>query len=222
MKKNKIALLITSVLIISVVGMTAAWYSSSDELTNKFSASGVSTDDSEDGVKVKENEEWTDEDEDNVYENEEAKNIVPGTEVNKDVQAVNTATYKSFIRMKISAKFTKTPLSNVAIDTLNEHKEYLELQYANLTDTTTLEKEKWVDGGDGYYYYLAVVDPDGITEKLLDSVTLSLLADNRYKNSEFEVVVEAEGIQASNHAAGNEWLSADISVLAKLAALEGE
>lgn len=217
MSKKKLTVLISSALIVAAIGGSFAWFTASDSLTNHFTTAGVKDgDDKDDGVKIKENEEWTDPDGDGVYENEEAKNITPGTEVNKDVWTKNTAKYVSFIRVKLTPEFTNTKF----IDLANADNNLLELTLANTTNTTDLEENKWVDGGDGYYYYLAPVDPDAETDKLLDAVTLSKDANNDYKNAEFDVKADAEGIQATNKAAASEWSTANAAVLEKLTSLE--
>lgn len=211
MSKKKLTILVSSILTIAAIGGSFAWFTAKDSLTNHFTTSNKS-----DGVKVKENKEWKDPDGDKVYENEEAKNITPGTEVNKDVWAKNTAAYDSFIRAKLIPKFTKLKFINLQ----DADNSLLELTYANKTTTSLLEENKWVDGGDGYFYYLGKVAPDGVTEKLLDSVRLSGNAGNDYKNSEFDVIVEAEGVQATNGAAASNWTTANQDVISKLNSLQ--
>lgn len=211
MSKKKLTILVSSILTIAAIGGSFAWFTAKDSLTNHFTTSNKS-----DGVKVEENKEWKDPDGDKVYENEEAKNITPGTEVNKDVWAKNTAAYDSFIRAKLIPKFTKLKFINLQ----DADNSLLELTYANTTTTSLLEENKWVDGGDGYFYYLGKVAPDGVTEKLLDSVRLSGNAGNDYKNSEFDVIVEAEGVQATNGAAASNWTTANQDVISKLNSLQ--
>lgn len=223
MNKKKIIVLISSILIIGAVGGSFAWFTSQDSLTNHFSTAGVPTNNPEDGVKVVENSEWTDTGKkdvsgNEVYENTAAKNITPGTEVNKDVWVKNTATYDSFIRVKLTPAFTSTTLTGVSVSQLDPS--LLLLKLANITDTAKLASNQWVDGGDGYYYYLGAVASNAQTEKLLDSVTLSGAADNTYKNAEFDVTVKAESIQASNGAASAEWTSANPAVISALNALQ--
>ena len=217
MSKKKLTVLISSALIVAAIGGSFAWFTASDSLTNHFTTAGVQDgDNKDDGVKVEENAEWKDPDHDGIFENEDAKNITPGTEVNKDVWVKNTATYYSFIRVKLTPQFTKTQF----IDEKDADNSLLQLTLANTTTTTDLEENKWVDGGDGYYYFLGKVEPDTTTDKLLDAVTLSKDANNDYKNAEFDVKADAEGIQASNGAAASEWKGANQAVLDKLTSLE--
>ena len=213
MIKKKLVIVVSSILTIAAIGGSFAWFTAKDSLTNHFTTSNKS-----DGVKVEENKEWKDPDGDKVYENEEAKNITPGTEVNKDVWARNTSAYDSFIRAKLIPKFTNLKFMKLE----DADNSLLELTYANTTTTDLLEDNKWVDGGDGYFYYLGKVTPDGTTDKLLDAVTLSGNASNDYKNSEFDVIVQAEGVQATNGAAASNWTTAKQDVIAKLNSLENK
>lgn len=210
--KKKLIIVLSSVLTIAAIGGSFAWFTAKDSITNHFTTSNKS-----DGVKVEENKEWKDPDGDKIYENEEAKNITPGTEVNKDVWAKNISEYDSFIRARLVPKFTK--LKFIKLEDADNS--LLELTYANTTTTDKLEENKWVDGGDGYFYYLGKVPKEGTTEKLLDAVTLSGNASNDYKNSEFDVIVEAEGVQATNGAAASNWQTANKDVISKLTSLEG-
>lgn len=203
MKKKKLSIIAASVAIMACVGGTFAWFTATDSVTNSFKALGTEDPDSEDpddGVKVVE-----------VFDTEKAGKVTPGTEVNKDVAAKNTATYDSFIRISFDKIFTANPYGG-------NDKTLINLKYQNLT--TRLEKNNWVDGGDNYFYYLGVVAPGMSTSYLLDSVTLDKSADNKYKNAAFDVIVNAEGIQASNGAAADTWTTASADVLAKLSSLE--
>ncbi|NLK94471.1 MAG: hypothetical protein GX275_04655 [Clostridiales bacterium] len=202
MKKKKLSIIVASIAIIACVGGTFAWFTATDSVTNNFVALGNDDEDKDkdDGVEVEE-----------VFDKETAGKTTPGTEVNKDVAAKNTATYDSFIRIKFDKVFNETPYGGNDINKIN-------LTYQNLT--TTLENGKWVDGGDGYFYYLGKVAPQASTTYVLDSVALDKSADNTYKNCTFDVIVTAEGIQASNGAAADTWTTAPKAVLDKLTSLQ--
>ncbi|MDU7110501.1 MAG: SipW-dependent biofilm matrix protein BsaA, partial [Clostridium perfringens] len=70
------------------------------------------------------------------------------------------------------------------------------------------EEGKWIEGSDGYYYYNGIVNPDGQTANLLESVTLSKDTTNEFKGLNFDVVVASEGVQAANGAVNDSWKDA--------------
>ena len=209
MKKKKILLIVSTIAIIAIVGGTFAWFTAKDQVKNSFTT-GTTEDpsDPDDGVKIDEN-----------WKPEDAEKITPGTEVNKDVRAQNTASYESFIRVKFVKTFT-TSAPGINVADLNTANIVLNYNGANVTNTTELAESKWVDGEDGYYYYLGSVKSKEYTTYLLDSVTLDKNSDNTYKNAGYDVDVIAESVQASNGAATAVWTSANVSVTNKLATLE--
>ncbi|NLK94014.1 MAG: hypothetical protein GX275_02320, partial [Clostridiales bacterium] len=97
MKKKKLSIIVASIAIIACVGGTFAWFTATDSITNNFATFGNSDFD-DDGVKVVEE-----------FDEETAKKATPGTIVNKDAGAKNTATYDSFIRIKIEKEFKESP-----------------------------------------------------------------------------------------------------------------
>lgn len=212
MSKKKITtLLLAGALAISVVGGTFAWFTASDSVVNKFSTGSVPPGDPDDGVKVQEE-----------FKPEDGANITPGAVVNKDVQAKSTASYDQFIRVSFE-KVWKDIEDNIVTEitlkekfyTLDTSKIVLNLKAVNVT--TDGKEGTWVDGKDGYYYYIGKVAPNSYTNTLLDSVTFDKSAGNEYKNLKFDVNVVAESIQADN-GAYKEWAPADIQTI--LAAYE--
>ena len=191
MNKKKIqALAVSGVLTVGVIGGTLAWFTSQDQLTNKFNTGSNNSEESKTGIKI-------------VEEFEEPKNMLPGDEVNKDVQVKNTTTYDQFIRVKFKPKFVDT--------TSGDRKEITEVQGQKLDTkniilnfTKNLNKSKadgtWFEGNDGYYYYMGKVGSEKWTNTLLDSVTLAKEAGNEYRGLGFDIDVESDSIQASNDA----------------------
>ncbi|WP_066676444.1 SipW-dependent-type signal peptide-containing protein [Clostridium septicum] len=193
-----IALGVTAVL----VGGTLAWFASSDTVINKFSTGSVPGD-LNSGVDI-----WE------KFNEESAKNIVPGTIVEKLVQAKNTASYNSFIRVKIEKEFLGTNNANLSTD-------MIKLDFGdNLT--TEPSNGKWVDEKDGYYYYIDKIAPGKFTNALLKNVELSTEAGNAYKNATFNVKIIAESIQSSNNAHETGWSTSSEAVKAKLTELGAE
>ncbi len=193
-KKKLAALLISGALAIGIVGGSLAWFTSTDSVENEF-ATGTTEDSEPDaGIKI-----------DETFDEDSAKKIVPGTEINKDVAVKSTANYAQFIRAKLTLKikdengnYVEKKLTDNYSDGVT-YGELINLKYFKDASGNLGEDGKWIQDGD-YFYYMTVVPGSGTTSKLLDSVTLNSKADNTWKNKEFEVVVDALGVQASNDA----------------------
>ena len=194
-KKKIIGLCIAGVLAVGSIGGSLAWFTSSDSVTNPFStASTDNPSDPNSGIKIHED-----------FNKEDADNTLPGDTVTKQVNVINKATYDQLIRVKIKkvwkdAKGEEKP----DLDTKN-----INLNFENnLTDSNKPEEGKWIEGSDGYYYYNGIVNPDGQTANLLESVTLSKDTTNEFKGLKFDVVVDSEGVQAANGAVSDSWKDA--------------
>lgn len=194
-KKKIIGLCIAGVLAVGSIGGSLAWFTSSDSVTNLFStASTDNPSDPNSGIKIHED-----------FKPEDADNTLPGDTVTKQVNVINKATYDQLIRVKIKkvwkdAKGEEKP----DLDTKN-----INLNFENnLTDSNKPEEGKWIEGSDGYYYYNGIVNPDGQTANLLESVTLSKDTTNEFKGLKFDVVVDSEGVQAANGAVNDSWKDA--------------
>lgn len=186
-KKKIIGLCLAVGLMVGVVGGSLAWFTDSDSVTNSFATQGNGID-KENGIKIEEK-----------FDKDLAGKVLPGTDVNKDVKVVNTASYDQLIRVKFDKKWTDGNSKGLDF-------EAIELKYKNLTESA--ETNKWIEGTDGYFYYNGVVKPNVATEYLLDSVKLSSKADRRYEGVGYDVIVHAEGIQAANGAVSDAWKDA--------------
>ncbi len=194
-KKKIIGLCIAGVLAVGSIGGSLAWFTSSDSVTNPFTtASTDNPSDPNSGIKIHED-----------FNKEDADNTLPGDTVTKQVNVINKATYDQLIRVKIKkvwkdAKGEEKP----DLDTKN-----INLNFENnLTDSNKPEEGKWIEGSDGYYYYNGIVNPDGQTANLLESVTLSKDTTNEFKGLKFDVTVNSEGVQAANGAVSDSWKDA--------------
>ena len=194
-KKKILGLCIAGVLAVGSIGGSLAWFTSSDSVTNPFStASPDNPSDPNSGIKINEK-----------FNKEEADNTLPGDNVTKQVNVSNKATYDQLIRVKIK---------KVWKDAKGEEKSDLDTKNIilnfenNLTDSNKPEEGKWIEGSDGYYYYNGIVNPDGQTANLLESVTLSKDTTNEFKGLKFDVVVDSEGVQAANGAVNDSWKDA--------------
>ena len=194
-KKKIIGLCIAGVLAVGSIGGSLAWFTSSDSVTNPFStASTDNPSDPNSGIKIHED-----------FNKEDADNTLPGDTVTKQVNVINKATYDQLIRVKIK-KVWKDAKGKEKSD-LNTKNIILNFE-KNLTDSNKPEEGKWIEGSDGYYYYNGIVNPDGQTANLLESVTLSKDTTNEFKGLNFDVVVASEGVQAANGAVNDSWKDA--------------
>lgn len=215
-KKKLIYLLIAAVLTTGIVGGTLAWFTSSDNVTNKFTT-GSYNDDVTKGLDIYEK-----------FTPADAKNLTPGADVTKKVQIKNTASYSQFIRVKLTPNWT-------APDAVKDTNTNLELELntdaisqptkdaeGNVTKAAAPEEGKWFKSTDGYYYYIGVVGAGKYTPLLLNSVKVLGTAGNDYVGGAFEVKVESDSIQ-SEHDAYTSWAADDVKAALKgLTADKGE
>lgn len=188
--KGGIAVLALSAVL---VGGTFAWLGDTDVVKNIFSTTA-----SEGAVSKVE-----------IYEKKGNEQVGTKNTSNKIVQVQNQSNYNSLIRASFSKGFEDERLNGADREKLS----YIELHFAKtvikeeeLQGTDTLESltesgKTWVEGKDGNYYYLGNVAPRGFTTQLLDGVSLSDEAivdpDPAYRNTKFNVTVNAENIQST-------------------------
>ncbi|WP_445344047.1 SipW-dependent-type signal peptide-containing protein [Clostridium septicum] len=173
-----------------LVGGTLAWFTSTDTVTNKFKTGGNGTGQSK-GVEIWEN-----------FASDKALEVLPGTIIDKEVQAQNTATYNSLIRVKL----TPTIISgSTTADVSNIRLIFSENVIKRGKSTEGNTNGKWLEGAGGYYYYLGKVAPDGYTTMLLKDVQLDPSVEDEFKGVDFDVVVDAESIQSDNGAYIDAW-----------------
>ncbi len=217
MNKKVQALVVSGVLTVGVIGGTLAWFTSQDKATNTFNTAS-NKDNS--GIKI-------------VEEFEKPTNMLPGDNVNKDVQVSNTATYDQFIRVKFIPRFVelgkdsngkevRTPIterkaSDGTMHQLDTNKIILKFTERLKTDGSN---GSWIEGKDGYYYYMGKVAPEKWTNTLLDSVTLDKNSGNDYIGLGFDIDVEADSTQASNDA-HKDWAK-DSGIIEKLDKLQDQ
>lgn len=118
---------------------------------------------------------------------------VPGEEKQKEVRFGNEGTVASVLRVKFTPVLK---LENGTEDT--EATKEFKLNFAENF------QENWTDGGDGWYYYNKILDPDQMTDITLKSVTISDQIGNDehgietdYSGASYDVKIEGELLQAS-------------------------
>lgn len=229
MKKKKIISAIAAVAVVASLSIgSLAWFTSQDSVTNKFST--VSTDNpsnANSGIDINED-----------FDKTTAQKVLPGTEVKKLVKVDSKAQYDQLVKVKLETVWTNsrgdkvdsykvttkigqdTNGNNIKLEDITYYdsskdntpkdakKLDLSLIKLNFGDNLGNSEGKWIDGKEGTYYYNGILKPGATTNALLNSVTLDKKADNVYKNLKFNVIVTADGIQASNGAVSDGWKEA--------------
>lgn len=214
MKKKKLSLLIgVGILTVALIGGTLAWFTSKDNVTNKFTTGSIKHE-------ILEKFET---------KNETHENILPGDEINKDVWIKNTGKSDSLLRVKITPVWvdgnTETNASGqVTLNFVDSVKEY----------TNDITNAKWVKIGDYYYYnkvlkaentngnqitheggYIEGEVPESLadcyTSQLLDSVTFNSGVKQTegdttgYGDKKLDIKIESETVQVNKDACVSEW-----------------
>lgn len=116
-----------------------------------------------------------------------ADNVYPGESIAKEVFAENNGSNDEYVRIHLKKTWTD-----------NEDNEIPELD-TELIDINFPNKNDWVDGKDGYYYYQKILKPGERTSDLLDSFKLSKKYDSiKDITPEGNIIVSAEAIQSDN------------------------
>lgn len=179
----------------TLIGGTLAWFTSQDKVSNIFATGGVDNPNGANGNGVE------------IWEQYKPRtNMVPGDKETKLVQTQNTTTYDSFIRVKITPKWKDSKLND----------EMIELAFGDNNSNLGSGDGQWLKGSDGYYYYMAKVASKKFTNPILSSVKLSTAAGSEYRSAKFDVLVEAESIQADNDAQDDAWKNAGAEVTKRL------
>lgn len=118
----------------------------------------------------------------------------------KEVRIQNVGTIKQFVRVMILPEVRK----NIAGDTKNE--QVLPLKIGTdllLGEMTTAD---WIDGGDGYYYYVKeAVEPKKHTSYLFKTVKLSSQLSDKYDQAKFSISLKVEAINCAEFAYRDAW-----------------
>lgn len=194
-KKKIITLLISGSLAIGLIGGTLAWYTSSDNVNNAFSTSGEEDHEGADIV-VEENFDGDEFRDGQKPDNKIVDKVYPGDTVDKEVWVKNTNNYSQLVRVKITKSWENEDLD--PNDIVLKFNSSVGNQYT---------EGNWVLGSDGYYYYMGRLDAKGDkTSQILDSVKLAASEKNNDEKSyKFNVLVEAESVQAKNDAFKDTW-----------------
>lgn len=190
MKNKKItSLLVAGALTVGIVGGTLAWLTASDSVRNAFKTG--SHVDNVANVEIYEK-----------FDKSLANAIYPNQVVTKKVQIQNKLNSEGqgvnqFIRVK------KPVINLVDKNGLETEFKGAELGFVNIsTIPSSPSLGSWVDGEDGYYYYVGIVAPGRFTSQLLDRV---IFPADIPENANYRVDIIAESVQAGADAFADQW-----------------
>lgn len=188
MKKKIVALcLVIALAATAVIGGTLAYFTDDEEATNTFTVGNV------DITLTEPNWEGTG--------SQDAPEVYPGEPLAKDPTVTNSGANPCFVRIKVEGLDCLTPAGMITYR----------------TDYVTGELgDHWVDGGDGYFYYDQVLAVGATTDALFDQIVIPTDLENGDAETEFNVVVTAEAVQAQGAKAS--WAAVQNMTVAEIAA----
>lgn len=208
-----------------LVGGTLAAFTSTDSITNKFTAGGNGSGDPNAGIVVEEKFNGNDE---FKTEDGEIGIVTPGQEIQKEVRVNSNVNYTQFVKANLTLKFYNKEVEITDEAKIQELAKNIKINYINvIKDQNQVGNNKWIQMGNnigdtvndktvttsGTYYYNTVLAADGaennadITSSIINRVDLLLAAGNEFKDITFKVVINAESIQATDGAINN-WTNA--------------
>lgn len=128
--------------------------------------------------------EWADEAKTTPFE--DLVGILPGRQVTKIPEVVNSGENPVFVRVKL----TKTITWADEVENLDG----VDLSKVSLD----LNDEDWAEQ-DGYYYYRKILLPGEVTEPLFTTVTFDATMDNIFQNAQIHIDIAAQAVQSANN-----------------------
>ena len=189
MNKKKILVLAVSVCLVAIlaIGGTLAYFTDTDAKTNTFTVGNV------DITLTEPNWEGTG--------SQDAPEVYPGEPLAKDPTVENTGSNPCFVRIKVTGLDCLAPASNITYRT-----DYM----------TGKLGDNWVLHTDGYFYYNKVLGVKETTDALFDQIVIPTDLTNGNADTEFNVVVTAEAVQAQGAKAS--WAAVQTMTVAEIAA----
>lgn len=199
MTKKKVFVVAIAVCLIAVLSMsTLAWFSASDDVTNKFYvADSADTPDEIFSVEVTE----TGDDGNPTKDGKEYNNIAPGSVLAKDPTVTNTGAYDQWIRVRVTVTNADAWIAALG----NGYD--LGTMFGG-HDETVWDREFGEGGYNGnentieYVYYLNDKLTPGTSVKLFETVTIPTQLDQNdmvFVGAKFEMNILAEAVQADNN-----------------------
>lgn len=182
-KYRKITLGILALLVcFGVVAVTYAYFTAKDEISNQFVAGNVDID----------------------IDEEFTPDNFGGT---KKVEIKNNSTVPALIRVAIIPRWIDKKNEQWIGDVSNVQLTYNKDNIINSPNNSP--EKRWVDGGDGYFYYNTIVPQNENTSELLSTVSANIEDDlkDMYEGKTLVVDVKAEAVQATKAAYEATWSS---------------
>lgn len=129
-------------------------------------------------------QEWADEAKTEPFVDLEG--ILPGRQVTKIPEVVNSGENPVFVRIKLTK----------AITWLDEVENPDEVDLDKVT--LDLNETDWVEQ-DGYYYYRKVLLPGETTEPLFTTVSFDVTMGNVFQNAQISIDITAQAVQSANN-----------------------
>ena len=192
MNKKKILVLAVSVCLVAIlaIGGTLAYFTDEEEATNTFTVGNV------DITLTEPNWEGSG--------SADAPEVYPGEPLAKDPTVKNDGANPCFVRIKVEGLDC---LGNAGMITYRT--DYL----------TGKLGDNWVKHTDGYFYYNKVLEVGATTDALFDQIVIPTGLENGDAETEFNVVVTAEAVQAQGARAS--WAAVQTMTVEDIAAWFG-
>lgn len=189
MSKRKILLLASALCLVAIlaVGGTLAYFTDDEEKTNTFTVGNV------DITLTEPN--W------DQSGSEDAPEVYPTEPLAKDPTVTNTGANPCFVRISVTGWDCLAPAGNITYRT-----DYVDGKLG----------ENWVLHTDGYFYYSKVLAVGEDTDALFDQIVIPADLENGNAETEFNLVVTAEAVQAQGAKAS--WAAVQTMTVAEIAA----
>lgn len=173
--KRKLLFLASAVICLSIAATgTLAYFTGEYRQTNVITTGSVD-------IAL---QEWGDEEKTEPFV--DPSGVMPGTDVTKIPEVVNTGSSAAWIRVKVEKKILTGGKDEAPADEVEK------LIGLNI-DTTAWTYQ------DGYYYYKSELEPGASTAPVFTKVSISKDMDNTFKNAQIKVDVAAEAVQVANN-----------------------
>lgn len=188
-RKGVVRVFIGVFIVISIISVTVLGknFISSDSIKNKFSLGSIETE---------------------ITENFDAPKEWNGSNITKQVSIKNTGKSKELVRVSIIPMWVDDAGNPWAGDT---NLIQLNFNQSNLADINKDDVNNlWINGNDGYYYYVAELESGASTKELLKSVeiktdSLEQELKEKYNGKKVMVDVNVEAIQPNEKALEENW-----------------
>ncbi len=173
--KRKLLFLASAVICLSIAATgTLAYFTGEYRQTNVITTGSVD-------IAL---QEWGDEEKTEPFV--DPSGVMPGTDVTKIPEVVNTGSSAAWIRVKVEKKILIGGKEEVPA---KEVEELIGLD---------IDTKAWTYQ-DGYYYYNSELEPKASTAPVFTKVSISKDMDNAFKNARIKVDVAAEAVQVANN-----------------------